>query len=371
MEELTQLSQLKDEELQKYQKNLEDCSNRLLELSNSQNPDNANHSHSLFKYWSERIRTIEKEKTDLCAKLAASRSECLDIKKRYDRLKAVCTPLSPQSPSGLQAENQALRTQISDLSNNLEYAEVEKDRLSQEIEKLQKTMETKDGVIKEMKVEAKSKFKILRQKLTDERALLKSSDAGKLYIELEETKKQHQSAVKELEEKIESLRKENQDLIANGRKTEEEKAQLASKLEELNEAARANTSREIGFIESMEEIFGCRDFQGALTKAHELSELPAKIALLESKLAAAGGDNNNNGHADTYVDVINALKQVESNLSPNVLNLPRDSELRQLFAALCNMIHAAIDPKASKTVLMPHVRSVVYQARVFGPKSEE
>jgi len=88
----------------------------------------------------------------------------------------------------------------------------------------------------------------------------------------------------------------------------------------------------------------------------------------ESPSSGASGGPDPPAPPSWAQDLLDALQQIHSNLSPNALNLPHDSELRQLFAALCNMLHAAMDPAATKTILVPHIRDVVYQARAFAPR---
>jgi hypothetical protein len=68
-------------------------------------------------------------------------------------------------------------------------------------------------------------------------------------------------------------------------------------------------------------------------------------------------------------DLVGALKRVFGRLSPDALDFPPNSELRQLFTALCNLLTAAINPEATKKLLMAHVRGFVCQARGFAPKS--
>jgi hypothetical protein len=107
---------------------------------------------------------------------------------------------------------------------------------------------------------------------------------------------------------------------------------------------------QLGFLQMLEETLGAITLAGAIQKVEQLSQQSATT------------------QGSALAEMRDALQQILQNLSPNALNLPADSELRQLFAALCNMLRSALDPAASKSVLLPHVRAVVYQARVFAPR---
>ena len=114
-----------------------------------------------------------------------------------------------------------------------------------------------------------------------------------------------------------------------------------------------------------------------VSKVKELSELPNQIDELKRKIVnnenkpLQNTDTEKNNSENKTNEVISAFKQVLANLSPNELQLPHDSELRQLFAALCNMFNAALNPNVNINLLNSHIKSVVYQARVFMPNKEE
>jgi hypothetical protein len=107
---------------------------------------------------------------------------------------------------------------------------------------------------------------------------------------------------------------------------------------------------QLGFLQMLEQTLGTPTLAEAMQKVEQLTQ------------------KETSPQGPALAELREAFQQILQNLSPNALNLPNDSQLRQLFAALCNMLHSALDPVASKSVLLPHVRAVVYQARLFAPK---
>jgi hypothetical protein len=104
-----------------------------------------------------------------------------------------------------------------------------------------------------------------------------------------------------------------------------------------------------------------------VARVKELVVLPAQFEKLKLDLIEIKARRTGNVH-EGYEAVVDALKQVHESLSPDALMLADNSTLRQLFASFCNLVTALSKPIESRRVLMPHVRALVFQARVFSPE---
>jgi hypothetical protein len=230
---------------------------------------------------------------------------------------------------GHQTENQALRLKVAELTHLLACTTEEKEFAD---EQLQERVQT----IKAMRAEALEKFAILKSKLSAERH---RGDAESLRDEMDAMTERYEKQLGELRERLRSSdatwKSENQKLLET--------------IDDLEKSAHETTTTQISFIASLEELLGCSSLMDAIQKVTEL---------------VRGRGPGSQAH----LNLEDALHQILINISPNALELPPDSELRQLFAALCNVLTAAIDPHTTKALLMSHVRALVFQARLFAPK---
>ena len=294
------------------------------------------------------------------------RASARKFKATNAKLKAVVAAQSSAPESSVQAENLALKTQQAELKVELEFEKEQTAEAQQEVERLNQQMAAFRAKWKEMKRQAREDFDVFKEKLTEERRKKEQTEVGRMELELEELRKQRDTDHASFEAQMNELREQLQKETAERERLEGEKTDMQQTIESMDNTAREYSSAQMNFVSSLEAIVGCSDLAGALRKVQELSQLPKQIEELQAKLATAETPATPQGQ--TYADIVDALQQINQNLSPNVLNLPPNSEVRQLFAALCNMITAALDPNASKLMLLPHVRAVVFQARGFSPK---
>jgi hypothetical protein len=323
LEELTNICQLKDEKIQQYQDQISALRRELFQQSQSPHPDVADLASQQFASLEHENATLDRENDELKRRFLRVLSQKHEYKKRYKKAKLLSVSVSPPPPSSLQAENQRLRIHIAELTHDLACATEEKDFAN---EQLQERAET----IRAMRSEAIEKFNILRAKLIDERTGPRRDNADALQAQLTR------------------LRADVEAAEAAAAEARAENAKLLEAVDALQNSSEEAMAAQIEFIGSLETLLGCSSLSDALQRVRELATRPR-----------AGG---------AHEDLVDALKQILANLSPKSLDLPPDSELRQLFAALCNMLTVATDPEATKTLLMPHVRALVFQARVFAPK---
>jgi chromosome segregation ATPase len=185
---------------------------------------------------------------------------------------------------------------------------------------------------KRLRQEAKETFAVLQQKLTAARN-------GTLW---EETKRQLEDS-------------------------EAEKQDLQSTIDQLESAAKELAGNYQTFIETLGRLLGCEGMEAIVGRVRELVLLPSQLEKLRLDMIEMRNRRMGDVH-EGYEAVIDALKQVRDNLSPDSLRLSEDSVLRQLFASFCNLVTALSKPVESRKVLMPHVRALVFQARVFRPE---
>ncbi|OHS99000.1 hypothetical protein TRFO_34610 [Tritrichomonas foetus] len=235
--------------------------------------------------------------------------------------------------SEVESKNEQLRKEIVELQNSNKLFkkdyEKEKIRANSYHEKFNKCEE---DLVKWQNL-AEDKIQILNRKLKEARE-------GKTDTE------QLVNAKKE----IESIQTENN--------------LLKQTIESLEAAAQEITNSQADFINSLESVLGCQSLEKIVETVKLLAPLKIeneKLKMEISKLEILGTVDQN----DAYSTIVDALKQMNSKLSPDELKLPTNSPLRQLFAAISNMINTAILPNASKVLLQPHIRAVACQARVF------
>jgi chromosome segregation ATPase len=314
-------SRLKDEKIQKAQDQITAFRRELFQQSQSPDPDVADLASRQFAGLEHENSILNRENDELKRRFLHVLSQKHEYKKRYKKAKLLSASVAPPPPSSLQAENHGLRMRIAELTHDLACATEEKDFAN---EQLQERAET----IKTMRAEAIEKFNILSVKLADERSRFREADP--------------------FLSQVTALRAELAAAEAAAAEARAENAKLLETVDALQQSSEEAMAAQIEFVSSLETVLGCSSLSEARQKVRELQARPRT--------------------GDASEDLVDALKQILANLSPNALDLPPNSELRQLFAALCNMLTVATDPQATKALLMPHVRALVFQARVFAPK---
>jgi chromosome segregation ATPase len=317
LEELRNMCQLKDEKIQKAEDQITALRRELFQQSQSPDPDVADLASRQFAGLEHENSILDRENDELKGRFLRVLSQKNEYKKRYKKAKLLSASVAPPHPSSLQAENQGLRMRIAELTRDLACAIEEKDFAN---EQLQERAET----IKAMRAEAIEKFNILRAKLADERNRCRDADP--------------------FQSQVTALRAELADAEAAAAEARAENAKLLETVDALQQSSEEAMAAQIEFVSSLETVLGCSSLSEALQKVRELQARPRT--------------------GDASEDLVDALKQILANLSPNALDLPPNSELRQLFAALCNMLTVATDPQATKALVMPHVRVRLPGARL-------
>ena len=356
----------KSEELDMANKQVRTLRSEILDQLQSAGANINTFEHMFIDMLESENDRLYADNTELKRRFLDLKAKARKFKATNARLKAVVSAQPSAPESSIQAENLALKTHQADLNIELDFEKEQTAAAQQEIEKLNQTIERFRGKWKEMKRQARADFDVFKEKLTEERRKKEATEVGRMEIELEELKKQRDVDQQNFESQLNSLREELEQAKADKERLEGEKVEMQQTIETMDNTAREYSSAQMNFVSSLESIVGCSDLSAALRKVQELAQLPKQIEELRAQLATAEPPATPEGQ--TYADIIDALQQINQNLSPNALNLPPNSEVRQLFAAICNMVTAALDPQASKLMLLPHVRAVVFQARGFSPK---
>jgi chromosome segregation ATPase len=271
----------------------------------------------------DQLDFLEKENSDLLLQIRELQSRYLQVNAQKHSLRAQLNVLGQQPPHGstgnsslmrriaeLEAENRTLTSSLKDTETKFETVQHKLDEYHTENKKLRK--------------EAKDTFAVLQEKLIAARnGALEANEAER----------------DTLQTTVDQLEKSSQELLAQHGE----------------------------FVQHLGRLLDCDDAPEIVARVRELILLPAQIEKLRFDLIEMRNRRLGNVH-EGYEAVIDALKQVYENLSPNALKLAENSVLRQLFASFCNLVTALLRPVESKQVLMPHVRAVVFQARVFSPE---
>ncbi|KAH0787327.1 hypothetical protein GPJ56_008838 [Histomonas meleagridis] len=333
------LNLMKDEKIQEYQQQIQNLKEQIQQLSTSPIQEVAEIESPLFMFYDNILNETEKENIELKSRLLKLLSQKRNLKIKLKQTQVRSVPMSPKSPSSPEVEIKNLNNKIFSLQSDLEFNTEQVALLTEMNQKLQEKYDASKVQIKQLKQEAKSKFEILHTKLQEAR---NKEPQPQIQEPTENDAKESQANL----EIIDNLNKEIEDLKAQNQQTESMNKELQSTIEELQNSLQELQNGQFNFISSLGNILGCNSLQEIVSKVQTLIQVP---------------------RTQQYDELIDSLKQIYTNLSPNMLKLPHDSELRQLFAALCNMLNAAIDPKASKSMLIPYIKSVVVQARVFMP----
>ncbi|OHT09422.1 hypothetical protein TRFO_21653 [Tritrichomonas foetus] len=367
LEKIEKQSSLKDAEIQALQDRNKKLEESILQLTKSEFNEYSDYFTTLIQDQYNEYKKYFEENLSFSQKYIKILAKKNHYKKMYNAIKLKSVPFSPKSPSGYEAENQKLTIENQNLKHELEFAQEQISLATEESQKYQNELTQLHAKYEEINKNGVQNFQLMKAKLDEQRESMKSSDVGQTQLQNEELQKeidtlktQHEAELEELKKQIETEQQQNSNL-------EKENKILQESIISLQEACSQMTTSQTDFISSLGEVVGCQEISEISTKVKELSLLPAKILNLQQKIATLKGGEEVNLHDD----VIDALQQIQKQISPNELKLPRDSELKQLFAALCNMFNAALDPKASKSFLKPHILSVVHQARNFTPSSEK
>jgi chromosome segregation ATPase len=308
VDELKNVCQTKDEDLQKCRQQLHQLREDHFSVCQSQSPAVAAYERTQFDILEQENSELTRENDELKARFLRLLAKKSRYKSRYRQLKSTSILPSPTSLPSLQV-------QIAQLSTALELATQERDFARGEMEAYKSKLDQRNEEMRTMRAEAKDAFATLRSKLDEERSQHHGSDFTEQINDLQARLGAMTNRLTQSESTVKSLEFENSSLH--------------------------------GQIDRLDG---------------------AKVGQKAFPALAEKGERDRLSDSEAYTEIVDALKQILEYLSPNALNLPTNSELRQLFAALCNMLNAAIDPLAGQSVLVPHIKSLAYQARVFAPK---
>lgn len=363
LEECDKLSLMKDEKINELDAKVKELQAQILEISESGYKEMDSFIKAYFQMLFDERKRFEEQNMDLKSRLLKEKAQKHKTQKLFDALKLKNTPYSPKSPSDYETENQKLKIQISELNSEVNNMKEQLDLANREIENKKKENDELINKTNSLYQDAAQNFKILRQKLDNEREKMKSDNIGNIQIqnesllsEINEIKEKFSKEQNELHNKLQLLQKEKDDI-------EKENSSYQDEIKNLKQSNQETINKQTESLNSLNQIVGCQSIEESLAKVRELTLLPIRYQKLQEKIDSIRKDDS----LRTHDDVIDAIKEINEKLSPNYLKLPDDSVLRQLFKSLCNMFNAVLSSDVSKKVLDAHVLSVVYQARSFVP----
>ena len=365
LEEVTKLSKMKDEKIKDYEEKIKSLEQKILEYSKFGSEGFDEFLNDFITFQFNEYKNLDQKYSELSIKFFKLMAKKNKIKKEKAILKAKSIPFSPKSPTSSESEIQKLNIQILDLKAELDFTKEEFNLVSDESKKYKKELNELQELNNSAFAKATTNFNIMKQKLQEQRDLMSSSDVGKCQVQIEELQNKiktneeaHQNQLNELQQKITEEQKNRENI-------ESENKMLQETVTQLEESCQKMTNGQTEFLESLGQLIGCNTIEEISAKIKELSSVAQRNRELEQTLSSVKRE----GNARSHDDVIDALKKIQEKLSPNELKLPKNSELRQLFAALYNMLNVALDKDTSMTLLSPHINAVIYQARSFSPAS--
>lgn len=365
IEELSKLSSMKDEEIEKLKNKVKELEAQIIELTKSGYEDMDNFIISQFHILSGERENAEKENELLKTKLLKAIAKKHQLNNTIQALKLKCVPYSPKSPSGFEAENQKLNIKVSNLESDLDFTQDQLNAANEEIQKYKDELDELKKNKEKWLDDATEHFNVLKAKLDQEREKMKSDNLGQVQLqneslleEINQLKEKSQNDQEEFQNQLESLKNQKEQV-------ELENNSFKEQIKSLNDQRDSILNAQTEFLESLNQLVGCQTLEDALVKVRGLVLLPEKCQKLQEKIDSLKSCEVVQSH-DVVID---ALTEINEKLSPNNLNLPHDSVLRHLFASLCNMLSDALDPKITKNKLDTHILSVVYQARSFIPST--
>ena len=356
--ELEELVRLKDQKIQEMQERIDSMEQQIVQISNNADIGYQTYQMDYLLMAQQQNRTYFSEKAQLELKFlqlrCKFREQALTIKTLQDQL----APSPPKSnsnadPKKLEHENQKLMSLISLHKNNEEDFKTQLEEANEMIKK------EKEKVIK-LQQEGKSAFNELCEKLKIERTQKESqsqNDVSEAMIQqLNKTIQEKESQLQNDEKKI-----QEKDFLIN--QLMSEKDSLSSLLTSTTAACENFKANQNKLYEDLSKILNTEpNIQNIVGSIQHLITLPNQIEVLKQKLEHSNQVQQNDPILTVIID---SLKEVISNLSPDELSLQPQSELKQLFAAIVNMLNAAISPNPTNAMLVPHIKAVVYQARYF------
>lgn len=273
------------------------------------------------------LKTIYEQHKTLQEKFFNMMAKKNYYKKNYKLLQESQKNIPSRTLSEAELSNEQLRKEIVELKVDIQAYKEENKMQKQQAINFQTNYENGLAELEKFKKTAEEHFELIKQKMYDARE-------GKADPE-----------------EIAQLKEENEVLQTN--------------FDELNEKVQQLSSSQADFVNSLSSVLGCQpelpEIVQMVKKTVPLKIENQKLKMEIDNLKILGTVDQN----EAYTNIIESLREMQSKLSPDELHLNINSPLKQLFAAISNMINAAISPNASKVVLQSHVRSVYYQARAF------
>lgn len=257
-----------------------------------------------------------------------------EYKKLYKSLQETQKDIPQRTNTETESLNEQLRKEKAELENNIE------------------SWKEKYNAQNKLANDFQNQYEEGLEKLNNYiKAAEKNYESMKIkYYEAKEGKPDLEG-ISEKENEINELKNENQALQAS--------------YDELNDSAQKMASKLTDFMNNLGETLGCQaepqDIADSVKALSQAKNENRKLRNEIESLKILGTVDQN----EAYSHIIDSLKEMQSKISPDELKLDTNSPIRQLFAALSNMINAAISPGASRATLQSHVKAVYYQARAF------
>lgn len=348
-------------EIKKYQQQVLQLGEKLVKESHKDRKELNEADSTFIPYIMEQFDAMMQENEEL-------RTQYIKIKAREAKNKAMIKTLQykledkpSQSSSEKDQKIDLMTAQINELQAKLKCANDEITELLQINDKMKRKQNQTFEKLKNYEGKLQVEFDILKQKLDEARQanpVIASEE-----IQISSLKSQLEKLSQELENERSKCSKEVSQLTTRNEDLVNENQRLNKAFEDVERASKQITNAQISFINEISQTLG-------VTSTDEIKEeLNKLISLKTDRMQILNAPvHDSNGNVQSFQEIRDALQQIMENLSPNELKLPQDSELRQLFAALYNMINQSLNPNANKSLLQPHIRAVVFQARAFKPQ---
>lgn len=355
LNEAKELLTLKDEQIKRRDGKIQELEETIAGLSKTDVDERDQFIIQQLRADAEERQNIYKENEAIKANFLKVLLKKQKLKKLNKIIQMKTIPVSPKSPSGIEAENKKLLIQISSLETELTSKDEQIANAEEEIRIFKQKYEDIQKQKDELTLISAKNFDRLKEKLQAERELMKENNAGKILLEKEELEKQMDNMEQSYKNQIQELEEQSNNLQQQIDELQKSNKDLQEKVKSSNDAYQDLARTQSQFIESLGEYVGCHSLEEGLVKVKNLTNSPTN-SFENIEILNRNASTNND-------DVRAAIQQVLEQISPNQLKLPANSELRQLFAAMNNMLSACLKPKTNQNTLRPFILSVVHQAR--------
>ena len=344
------LLQEKEHMIKELHEKIESLNQQIINLSFSSDEE-------YKKYQTDVVSTVLDQNRNYYSKKSQLEMNYLKLRGKYRlqaaQIKYLNDRLAPPSPkSSSKVDIEKLENEVKRLESLVSCHEENEEDLRGQLEEAHNEIIEEKGKHAELRIKTEEAFNQLLEKLSLERGQKRTEpEKEKSSEEIQKL----QETIQEKEETIKQLNAQNE--------------KLSNLLTDTTTACETFKANQNELYENLSKILNTEpNPQSIVGSIQHLITLPSQIELLKQQLNASNHPPEDQPKNDILID---SLKEIIKNFSPDELNLQPRSELKQLFAALVNMLNAAIKPNPDDAMLKPHIRAVVYQARYFVGRESE